>query len=75
MMCLTEFDVESAIKTWCEDGYEDGRLDGIAEGMTAGVQKKAVEAAVMLITEFNVEPKLAAEKMKAPLDKVLEALK
>ena len=66
-MILTEFDVESAIKTWREDGYEDGRADG--------KQEKAVEAAVMLITEFNVEPKLAAEKMKAPLDKVLEALK
>ena len=36
-MCLTEFDVESAIKTWREDGYD--------EGMTAGEHKKAVEAA------------------------------
>ena len=66
-MILTEFDVESAIKTWREDGYEDGRADG--------KQEKAVEAAVMLISDFNVEPQLAAEKMNAPLDKVLEALK
>ena len=75
MNCLTEFDVESAIKTWREDGYEDGRIDGIAEGKTAGKQEKAVEDAVTLITDFNAEPKLAAEKMNAPLEKVLGALK
>ena len=75
MMCLTEFDVESAIKTWREDGYEDGYNEGIAEGLTAGERKKAVEAAVTLITDFKIDPKLAAEKMNAPLDSVLEALK
>ena len=52
-MCLTEFDVESAIKTWREDGYEDGytegRTDGIAEGKTAGKQEKAVETARNLL--------------------------
>ena len=32
MMCLTEFDVESAIKTWREDGYEDGYDEGRADG-------------------------------------------
>ena len=37
MNCLTEFDVESAIKTWREEGYEDG--------LTAGKQEKALEAA------------------------------
>ncbi len=74
-MCLTEFDVESAIKTWREDGYEDGYNEGIAEGMTAGERKKAVEAAVTLITDCKIDPKLAAEKMNAPLDSVLEALK
>ena len=31
-MCLTEFDVESAIKTWREDGYEDGYDEGRADG-------------------------------------------
>ena len=61
MNCLTEFDVESAIKTWREDGYEDGytegRTDGIAEGITQGrtfgklegKQEKAVEAARNLL--------------------------
>ena len=58
-MILTEFDVESAIKTWREDGYEDGRLDGIAEGMTAGVQKKAVEAAQSLLAEGDSPEKVA----------------
>ena len=78
-MCLTEFDVESAIKTWREDGYEDGynegKTDGVAEGMITGKQEKAVEDALILITDFNIEPKLAAEKMGIPLDKVLKALK
>ncbi len=30
-MCLTEFDVESAIKTWQEDGYAKGRAEGRQE--------------------------------------------
>ncbi|MBQ5450247.1 MAG: hypothetical protein IIT57_09435 [Treponema sp.] len=34
----------------------------------------AVEAAVIAVREFNIDPKLAAEKMKAPLDEVLESL-
>ena len=42
MMCLTEFDVELAIKTWREDGYEDGYNEGIAEctGLTLEEVKK-----------------------------------
>ena len=39
-----------------------------------GQQQKAIEDAVMLVNEYKEEPKIAAEKMKAPLDKVLEAL-
>ncbi|MBO7613795.1 MAG: hypothetical protein J6S81_08300, partial [Treponema sp.] len=34
----------------------------------------AVEAAVIAVREFNIDPKIAAEKMKAPLDEVLESL-
>ena len=78
-MCLTEYDEEATMRAFRREGYEDGRADGYTEGKSDGLaegkQEKAVEDAVMLITEFNVEPKLAAEKMKAPLDKVLEALK
>lgn len=34
----------------------------------------AIEAAVIAVKEFNVKPELAAEKMNAPLEKVLEQL-
>ena len=40
-----------------------------------GIQQKAIEAALILIKDFNTEPELAAKKMNAPLEKVLEALK
>ena len=78
-MCLTEYDEEATMRAFRKEGYEDGRADGYTEGIATGLakgeRKKAVEAAVMLISDFNVEPQLAAEKMNAPLDKVLEALK
>ena len=32
-------------------------------------------AAVIAVREFNIDPQLAAEKMKAPLEKVMEKLK
>ena len=66
-MCLTEFNEEIAIQNW--------RYDGIIEGRAEGAQQKAVEAALVAIKEFGASPELAAEKMGAPLDKVLEALK
>ena len=71
MMCLTEYDEEATMRAFRKEGFEDGRMVGIAEGE----RKKAVEDAVMLITDYNVVPELAAEKMNAPLDKVLKALK
>ena len=37
--------------------------------------KKAIEDAVIAVQEFKVSPQLDAEKMNAPLDKVLEKLK
>ena len=46
-----------------------------AKGREEGAQEKAVEAALVAIKEFGASPELAAEKMGAPLDKVLEALK
>ena len=39
-----------------------------------GREEKAVEDATILVRDFNADPKVAAEKMNAPLDKVLEAL-
>ena len=58
-MCLTEFDEESAIRGWREDGRKE----------------KAVEAAVTLVHKYNATPETAANDMDAPLDLVLEALK
>ncbi len=66
-MCLTEFDEEEARRVWHEDGY--------TEGLTEGRSEKAVEAALILIKDFNAEPEIAAKKMNAPLEKVLEAIK
>ena len=66
-MCLTEYDEEATMRAF--------RREGFADGYTEGKQEKAVEDAVMLISDFNVEPQLAAQKMNAPLDKVLEILK
>ena len=40
-----------------------------------GAQEKAIQAALVAIKEFGATPEVAAEKMGAPLDKVLEALK
>ena len=61
-MSLTEFDEEIAIRGWREDGIEEG------------MQQKAVEAALVAIKEFGASPEVAAQKMNAPLDKVIEAL-
>ena len=68
-MCLTEFDVESAIKTWREDGYEDGRIDGIAEGKISGKQEKAVETARNFIAEGD-SPEKVARCTGLPLEEV-----
>ena len=50
------------------------RAKGRKEGRAEGAQQKAIEAALVLVKEFNATPETAAQKMKAPLDKVLEAL-
>ena len=42
------------------------------DGMEKGANKKAIEGAIILIKDFNVSPEIAAQKMNAPLDKVLE---
>ena len=48
--------------------------DLIRETKREAFAEKAIEDAVMIIKEFNAEPKVAAEKTGAPLNKVLEAL-
>ena len=45
------------------------------EALQEGAQNKAVEAALMLINEYHETPEVAAKKVGAPLDLVLETLK
>ncbi len=44
------------------------------EAFENGMEQRAVEDAITLVKEFNIAPELAAEKIGAPLDKVLEKL-
>ena len=69
-MCLTEYDEEEFKRVCREDGY----TDGLTEGETKGRSEKAVEDALLLIKDYKADPKTAAEKMGAPLEKVLAAL-
>ena len=39
-----------------------------------GKEAKAIEAAIVLIKDFNVAPEIAAKKMGAPLDKLISVL-
>ena len=59
-MFFGEYDYDMDIAVQREEAFEDG------------AQQKAIEDAVMLVRDFNIDPKLAAEKINAPLDKVLE---
>jgi hypothetical protein len=49
-------------------------FDIMTEAKEEGIQEKAIENALTLIRDYNALPEVAAEKMGAPLDKVLEAL-
>ena len=60
-----EWEREMAIK------FREGKEEGKKEGELL----KAIEAATVLVNDFHATPELAAHKMNAPLDKVLEALK
>lgn len=66
-MFLAEYDYETDIAVQREEAREEGRETGRDE--------KAVEAAVVMIKDFDIPSEIAAQKMDAPLDKVLEALK
>ena len=61
-----DYDLDMQVKA------EEAREEGLAEGLAEGQQQKAIEGAVMLIKEYNEVPEVAAKKMNAPLDKVLE---
>ncbi|MCR5386888.1 MAG: Rpn family recombination-promoting nuclease/putative transposase [Treponema sp.] len=51
--------------------YDNGKEAGIAEGS----RQKAIEAAIMLVHDYNATPEVAAQKMNVPLELVLEGLK
>ena len=40
-----------------------------------GRTEKAIEDAIMLVHDYNATPEIAAQKMNAPLELVLEKLK
>ena len=61
-----DYDLDMQVKA------EEAREKGLAEGREEGQQQKAIEAAIMLIKEYKETPEIAAKKMNAPLDKVLE---
>ena len=70
-MCLEAVSEEEARRIWHEDGY----TVGLSKGEQKGRSEKAIEDAVMLIKEYKEKPEIAAKKMNAPLNKVLETLK
>jgi len=61
MLCA-KYDYKMDIAVKQEEAFEDG------------MEQKAVEAAITLVKEYSIAPEDAAEKMGAPLDKVLEKL-
>lgn len=55
--------------------WERQRVYDFENGKEAGIEKKAVEGAVMLVKKYKATPETAASDMNAPLDLVLESLK
>ena len=74
-MCLTEFDVESAIKTWREDGYEDGYDEGMTAGVQKGKQEKALEDARKLLELNTMSVEQIAYVTELPIEKIRELQK
>ena len=50
------------------------KQEGLRQGLAQGASKAKIEATVIAVKDFNITPQIAAEKMSAPLDKVLESL-
>ncbi|MBQ1593282.1 MAG: hypothetical protein II077_14710, partial [Treponema sp.] len=69
MLCA-KYDYKMDIAVKQEEAFEDG----MEKGMQQGMEQKAVEAAITLVREFGISVEGAAEKMDAPLDKLLEKL-
>ena len=54
--------------------YKDDIAVKQKEAFEDGQQQKAIEAAILLIKEYKETPEVAAQKMNAPLEKVLELI-
>ena len=61
MLCA-KYDYKMDIAVKKEEAFQDGQ------------ETKAIEGAIVLVKDFNATPELAAQKMNAPLDKVIKAL-
>lgn len=57
------------------EGREKGRAEGRAEGREEGSYSKSIEAALVLINQYNISPEEACESINAPLEVVKERLK
>ena len=71
----SRFIAERDKNTQIHNAEKRGREAGLQQGLQQGEQKKAVEAALLLINEYKEKPEVAAQKMNAPVELVLEALK
>ena len=61
MLCA-KYDYKMDIAVKKQEAFEDGQ------------EAKAIEGAIILVNDFNATPELVAQKMNAPLDKVIKAL-
>lgn len=57
-----------------EAGRTYGWEQGVAEGREQGIETKALDDAVMLVKDFNIDPEVAAQKVGANLDALLKRL-
>ncbi len=62
MLCA-KYDYKMDIAVKKEEAFQDG------------MEAKAIEGAIMLVHDYNATPEVAAKKMNAPLELVLEGLK
>ena len=73
MLCA-KYDYKMDIAVKKEEAFQDGMEAGLEKGISQGAQQKAVEAAILLVKEYNASPEVAAQKMDAPLELVLKGL-
>ena len=57
-----------------QKGIQKGIEKGIQEGLNRGMMEKAVEDAVIIVRDFNIEPRIAAQKMNVSIETLLERL-